>query len=81
MHGLAFPTLPQEVAEVLPEEDGRPPVREDEARVRYVRREIMGCDLFQEWIHGAKIGIGSAKVRHIEGFFLSKIHLFGRCCK
>jgi hypothetical protein len=64
MHGTAVPVFPQEVAEILPEEHGRPPVREDEAGIPYVRREIMGRDLFQEWCHAAKIYPASAKLLH-----------------
>ena len=55
MHGLVRPALPQDVAEILPEERGRPPVRKDEARVSYVRREIMRRDLFQERCHSVVV--------------------------
>ena len=49
MHRPVRAALPQEVAEVLPEEHGRAPVRENETSPVYVRREIMGRDLLEEW--------------------------------
>jgi hypothetical protein len=57
MHRPVRAALPQEVAEVLPEEHGRPPVREDEAGPFYVRREIMGRDLFEKWCHTVISGL------------------------
>ena len=81
MHGAVRPALPEDVAEILPEEDGRPPVREDETCVLYVRRQIMGGDLLQKGNHAAKQHFHFAKTRHKEEVFFSKIHLFERCCK
>ena len=63
-HGPVRAALPQEVAEVLPEEHGRPPVRENEAGPFDIRREIMGRDLFEEWYHTAKKYSLSAKILH-----------------
>ena len=63
-HGPVRAALPQEVAEVLPEEHGRPPVRENEAGPFDIRREIMGRDLFEEWHHTAKKCSLSAKTLH-----------------
>ena len=90
-HRTVRAALPQEVAEVLPEEHGRPPVGKDEARPFHIGREIMRRDLFEKWYHhchfersreiSANIYAKSAKLLHKEEDFFSKLHLFGRCCK
>ena len=51
MHRPLRAALPQEVAEILAEEHGRPPVREHEARPLDIRREIMPRNLFQKRYH------------------------------
>ena len=81
VHRPVRAALPQEVAEVLPEEHGRPPVREHEAGPFYVRREIMGRDLFEKWCHTAKKYSLSAKTLHKEEEIFPNLHLFRRCCK
>jgi hypothetical protein len=69
MHGPVGAPFPEQVAQVLPEKHGRPAVRENEADVLYVRREIMGRDLFQKWCHATKIYFPSAKTLHNQKIF------------
>ena len=75
MHRPARPALSQEVAEVLPEEDGRPPIRKDEAGIFQSGRQVVGGDLFQKWCHAAKIYAPNAKLLHKQRKFLPKIHI------
>ena len=75
MHRAVRAALPKQVAQILPEEHGRPPVREDKADIFQSGRQIMGGDLFQKRCHTAKICAPYAKLLHKRRNSLPKIHI------
>jgi hypothetical protein len=76
MHRRSEPP-PEAGRQILPEEHGRTPVREDEAYIFQSGRQVMGGDLFQKRCHTAKICAPYAKLLHKRGKSLPKIRIPG----